>query len=66
MNVRTKAVELRTSRSTVETGAIQKGEDFVRAYAMGFDVEDAVAILRLDGVGPRLTMHFVLHLYGPH
>lgn len=50
MNIKSKAVELRTSRSTVETGAIQKGEDFVRAYAMGFDVEDAVAILRLDGV----------------
>ncbi|EFX00280.1 rRNA processing protein [Grosmannia clavigera kw1407] len=50
MNIKSKAVELRTSRSTVETGAIQKGEDFVRAYAMGFDVEDAVAILRLDGI----------------
>ncbi|OAA58521.1 rRNA processing protein [Niveomyces insectorum RCEF 264] len=50
MNVKTKAVELRTSRNTAETGAIQKGEDFVRAYAMGFDVEDAVAILRLDGI----------------
>ncbi|CAK7205190.1 pre-rRNA-processing protein pno1 [Sporothrix eucalyptigena] len=50
MNIKTKAVELRTSRSTTETGAIQKGEDFVRAYAMGFDVEDAVAILRLDGI----------------
>lgn len=50
MNIKTKAVELRTSQSTTETGAIQKGEDFVRAYAMGFDVEDAVAILRLDGI----------------
>ncbi|CAK7267807.1 pre-rRNA-processing protein pno1 [Sporothrix epigloea] len=50
MNIKTKAVELRTSSSTTETGAIQKGEDFVRAYAMGFDVEDAVAILRLDGI----------------
>ncbi|KIH93677.1 hypothetical protein SPBR_04465 [Sporothrix brasiliensis 5110] len=50
MNIKTKAVELRTSKSTTETGAIQKGEDFVRAYAMGFEVEDAVAILRLDGI----------------
>ncbi|CAK7264414.1 pre-rRNA-processing protein pno1 [Sporothrix epigloea] len=50
MNIKSKAVELRTSQSTTETGAIQKGEDFVRAYAMGFDVEDAVAILRLDGI----------------
>ena len=50
MNIRSKAVELRTSPSTTETGALQRGEDFVRAYTMGFDIEDAIAILRLDGV----------------
>lgn len=50
MNIRSKAVELRTSPSTTETGALQRGEDFVRAYTMGFDLEDAIAILRLDGI----------------
>lgn len=48
MNMKSKSVELRTSRSTSDTGAIQKGADFVRAFALGFDVDDAIALLRLD------------------
>ncbi|RYP04194.1 hypothetical protein DL765_010277 [Monosporascus sp. GIB2] len=48
MNPKHKRVELRTSRHTTDDGAIQKGEDFVRAFALGFDVDDAVALLRLD------------------
>jgi RNA-binding protein PNO1 len=48
MNVKTKAVELRTSKFTTDTGAIQKGEDFIKAFTLGFDVEDAIALLRLD------------------
>ncbi|KAH8676779.1 hypothetical protein BGZ60DRAFT_403402 [Tricladium varicosporioides] len=48
MNVKNKAVELRTSQSTTDTGALQKGEDFVKAFSLGFDVDDAIALLRLD------------------
>lgn len=48
MNLKHKRVELRTSKHTNDTGALQKGEDFVRAFALGFDVEDAIALLRLD------------------
>ncbi|KAK9249199.1 hypothetical protein V1506DRAFT_527313 [Lipomyces tetrasporus] len=48
MNVRTKTVELRTSRQTDDTGAIQKGADFIKAFTLGFDVDDAIALLRLD------------------
>ncbi|KAF2666023.1 eukaryotic type KH-domain (KH-domain type I) [Microthyrium microscopicum] len=47
MNTKNKAVELRTSKTT-ENGALQKGEDFVRAFALGFDIDDAIALLRLD------------------
>ena len=48
----TRAVELRTSPAyTVDPGsALQKGEDFVRAFALGFEVEDAIALLRLDDI----------------
>ncbi|KAH7072797.1 Pre-rRNA-processing protein PNO1 [Paraphoma chrysanthemicola] len=48
MNMKTKSVELRTSASTTDTGALQKGEDFVKAFTLGFDVDDAIALLRLD------------------
>ncbi len=48
MNVKNKAVELRSSKHTINPGALQKGEDFVKAFALGFDVDDAIALLRLD------------------
>ncbi|KAI2913966.1 hypothetical protein CBS147371_6647 [Aspergillus niger] len=48
MNIKNRAVELRTSRFTTDTEALQKGEDFVRAFTLGFDVDDAIALLRLD------------------
>jgi RNA-binding protein PNO1 len=48
MNVKSKAVELRSSKHTTDTGALQKGADFVQAFCLGFDVEDSIALLRLD------------------
>lgn len=48
MNVKSRAVELRTSRITTDTGALQKGADFIQAFTLGFDVDDAIALLRLD------------------
>lgn len=74
MNMKSKAVELRTSKSTTDNGAIQKGADFVRAFALGFDVDDAIALLRMDDlyietfeikVGPaRLIFHALSCSYG--
>ncbi|KAK9447695.1 uncharacterized protein V1518DRAFT_376382 [Limtongia smithiae] len=48
MNVRTRTVEIRTCKQTDDTGAIQKGADFIKAFTLGFDVDDAIALLRLD------------------
>lgn len=48
MNIKSRAVELRTSKFTTDPGALQKGEDFVKAFTLGFDVDDAIALLRLD------------------
>ena len=48
MNIAKKAVELRTSSQTLDTGALQKGTDFITAFTLGFDVDDAIALLRLD------------------
>lgn len=48
MNTKNKTVELRASTNTIDAGILQKGVDFVRAFALGFDIEDAIAVLRLD------------------
>ena len=47
-NPKTRSVELKTSETTDDPGAIQKGQDFVEVFMMGFEVQDAVALLRLD------------------
>ena len=48
MNIKSRAVELRTSKHTIDSGALQKGEDFVKAFSLGFETDDAIALLRLD------------------
>jgi RNA-binding protein PNO1 len=47
-NPKNRCVELKTSELVEDPGAIQKGQDFVEAFMMGFEVQDAVALLRLE------------------
>lgn len=46
-NTKSRCVEMKTSPHSM-VGALQKGADFVSAFMMGFEVQDAVALLRLD------------------
>ena len=39
---------MKTSPHTLDVGGLQKGADFVSAFMMGFEVQDSVALLRLD------------------
>jgi RNA-binding protein PNO1 len=48
VRMKNKVVELRTSKHTIDTGALQTGENFVKAFSLGFDVDDAIALIRLD------------------
>lgn len=48
MNIRTKSVELRSCKKTTDSSALQKGADFIKAFSLGFDIDDSVALLRLD------------------
>lgn len=41
---------MQTSPQTEDEGSLQKGADFLRAFALGFEVEDAMALLRLDDI----------------
>jgi len=47
-NTKTRSVELKTSPHTLDASSLQKGADFVSAFLLGFEVQDAVALLRLD------------------
>jgi len=50
MNIKEKRVELRSSKFTTSNDSLQMGADFVSAFAMGFDIDDAIALLRLDSL----------------
>jgi RNA-binding protein PNO1 len=41
-------VELKTRQDTPDVSNLQKCADFVHAFILGFDIADAVALLRLD------------------
>jgi hypothetical protein len=47
-NVKSRNVEIRTCDETTEIGGLQKAADFVKAYVLGFEIEDALALIRLD------------------
>jgi RNA-binding protein PNO1 len=47
-NLKTRNVEIKSCKDTKDIGALQKAADFVKAFTLGFEVEDALALLRLD------------------
>merc|ERR1719458_2489321 len=47
-NLKTRNVEIRTGKETQNISNVQKAADFVRAFVLGFEVDDALAMLRLD------------------
>jgi len=48
MNTKRRCVEIRSSEHTPDISYLQKGADFVKAFMLGFDIKDSVALLRLD------------------
>ncbi|KAJ9153971.1 hypothetical protein P3X46_027353 [Hevea brasiliensis] len=48
MNLKGRKVELKTRSDTPDVSNLQKCADFVHAFMLGFDVVDAIALLRLD------------------
>nr|CAG4642020.1 EOG090X0D0V [Eurycercus lamellatus] len=47
-NLKNRQVEIRSCKDTEDIGNLQKAADFVKAFICGFEVEDALALIRLD------------------
>ena len=48
-NIKTKQVEIRQAeQNDINDASLQKAADFVRAFVLGFEVDDALALLRLE------------------
>ena len=50
MNIKLKRVELRTCRLTDDPSALQRASQFIKAFMCGFEVQDAIAMLRLEDI----------------
>lgn len=49
-NLKSRNVEIRSCPDTQDISNLQKAADFVKAFIYGFEVEDALALLRLDNL----------------
>lgn len=47
-NLKSRNIELKTCPETTEISSLQKAADFIKAFTLGFEVEDALALVRLD------------------
>ncbi|KAK6591240.1 hypothetical protein RS030_101672 [Cryptosporidium xiaoi] len=48
MNPKRRCIELKYGPDCTDIGALQKGVDFIKAFILGFELQDAIALLRLD------------------
>lgn len=49
-NIKKKRIELLSTKFTTNSSAMQKSVNFCKAICLGFEIKDAVAILRLDDI----------------
>ncbi|KAJ5071015.1 RNA-binding protein pno1 [Anaeramoeba ignava] len=47
-NPNQRTVELKNSEFTTDSDALQKAAEFIHAFCLGFELQDAIALLRLD------------------
>lgn len=47
-NISARTVELRTNNNTTSRASLQRAADFIHAFILGFDVQDAMAYLKMD------------------
>jgi len=67
MNTRRKCIELKTSEFTADKNAVQKAADFLKAFMLGFDLNDSIALLRMDDLYiESFEIKDVKNLHGEH
>ncbi|KPM11580.1 putative ribosome biogenesis protein [Sarcoptes scabiei] len=49
-NIRPRCIEIRSSSETKDRNSIIKASEFIQAFVNGFEVDDALALLRLDEI----------------
>jgi|EP00505_MAST-04D_sp_SCG-Rhode-Island_P000301 RNA-binding protein PNO1 len=48
MNTKTKSIEMKNGPDTEDPNALQKASDFIGCFLMGFAIQDAIALLRIE------------------
>mmetsp|Transcript_22691 Transcript_22691/g.19709 ORF Transcript_22691/g.19709 Transcript_22691/m.19709 type:complete len:145 (-) Transcript_22691:18-452(-) len=67
MNTKRKCVEIKSSEYTEDRNAVQKAVDFLKAFMLGFDLNDAIAMLRLEDLYiESFDVKDVKNLHGDH
>lgn len=67
MNTKKKSVELKTSAQTTDKLNMNRACDFIKAFCLGFDLNDSIALLRLDDLYMEsFEIKDVKQLYGEH
>ena len=67
MNPKKKTVDLRECEETEDRTAIQRTYDFLRAFMLGFKLDDAIAMLRLDDLFlDTFQIKDVKNIHGDH
>eukprot|EP00388_Colpodella_angusta_P020694 GDKJ01051996.1.p1 GENE.GDKJ01051996.1~~GDKJ01051996.1.p1 ORF type:complete len:266 (-),score=74.26 GDKJ01051996.1:130-927(-) len=67
MNQKRKCIEVMTTVETTIPNALQKAYDYIGAFLMGFDLRDAMSLLRMDDLFTEsFEVHDVKRLNGDH
>jgi len=67
MNVQRKCIELKASEVTDDTLNLQRASDFLKAFVLGFSLDDAVALLKMDDLYlETFDIKDIKNLHGEH
>jgi len=67
MNTKAKCIEMRNSEKTENMSALQKSEEFLKAFMCGFELSDSIAMLRLEDLYlETFQVKDVKNLHGDH